>query len=189
MEIWKDIPDYEGIYQVSNKGNVKSLSRVLIFSDGRVYRFSEKILKISPVGEGKYPTIHLYRDGVRKTLSIHKIVAQVFIPNPENKKTVNHKNGNKFDNRVENLEWMTYQENNNHAICNGLNKGTPYGVLSKLTRLNEDQILELYGNWKSKTQGKFGTKYFADKFNLSENTIRSYIKNKDRVLTQINKGE
>ncbi len=126
-EIWKDIPGYEGLYQVSDLGRVKSLERWQynpLCKNNEQY-ISEKIKKQSERKQkGKiqsYLTVNLYKNNVGKSFYVHRLVAQAFIPNPENKETVNHINGDKHDNRAVNLEWNTYTENNNHAYITGLN--------------------------------------------------------------------
>ena len=106
MEIWKDIEGYEGLYQVSNKGRVKSL-----------YKGSERILRPGIDRYGYYK-IMIYKDSVRKTFKLHRLVAQAFIPNPENKPQVNHKDENKLNNCVNNLEWSTAKENSNYGSRN-----------------------------------------------------------------------
>ena len=110
-EIWVDVKEYEGLYQVSNLGRIKSLYRVVV-RKGRNYTISEKILK-STLGEF-YSVVGLYKNGKLKTFRIHKLVAIHFLENPENKATVNHINGIKTDNRVCNLEYSTHRENTNH---------------------------------------------------------------------------
>lgn len=105
-EQWHNIPQYEGIYQVSNLGNVKNLKN--------------KILR--PMNDGNYLNIDLYKNGKRKRYKIHRLVAETFIPNPENKSQVNHIDGNKLNNCIENLEWCTPKENTRHAFKTGLAK-------------------------------------------------------------------
>ena len=109
MEIWKDIEGYEGLYQVSNLGRVKSLN----------YKCTkeEKILKLMSDKDG-YLYVNLYKEGKRKTYKVHRLVAKAFIPNPENKLEVNHKDEDKTNNKVENLEWMTCKENINYGTRN-----------------------------------------------------------------------
>ena len=111
-EIWKDIKGYEGKYQVSNKGNIKSLKQ---FNKRGV----DLIIKLGKNNTG-YTIVRLTKNNKLKTPLVHRLVAQAFIPNPDNKPQVNHKNGNKADNTVENLEWVTRSENQKHAYETGL---------------------------------------------------------------------
>ena len=98
-EVWKDIEGYEGLYEVSNLGRVKSL-----------HGLSEKIMKNSN-GSGGYQKLSLTKNKIPKNFFVHRLVAQAFIPNPESKPEVNHIDEDKTNNRVDNLEWMTHIEN------------------------------------------------------------------------------
>lgn len=113
MDEWFDIPGYEGKYIINSKGVVRSLKN----NKGNPCNV---ILKHR---NGTYPFVVLYMNGKRKTSSIHRLLAIAFIPNPENKSQVNHKDGDKWNFNLENLEWCTPQENIRHAIKMGLNVG------------------------------------------------------------------
>ena len=104
-EIWKDIPGYEGLYQVSNMGSVKSLIR-------------NKILKQNILS--CYYQVRLYKNNIWKVKYVHRIVAECFIPNTDNKSCINHIDCNKLNNIVSNLEWCTSSENQKHALANNL---------------------------------------------------------------------
>lgn len=119
MEIWKDIPDFEGKYQISNFGRVKSMLRYQVFSKGGKIEIPEKIRK--PILNSEYLniTLSISKNNIRMK-RIHILVATCFIPNPENKPQVNHKDGDKLNNHVDNLEWVTSSENLQHAYDTGL---------------------------------------------------------------------
>jgi len=110
-EIWKPIDGYE-YYEVSNLGNVRSVSH----QTKNPRRFREgRVLAQAKVSNG-YMHVSLTQEGKKKKSAlVHRLVAKAFVPNPDNKKTVNHKNGDKEDNRAENLEWCTHSENSKHA--------------------------------------------------------------------------
>lgn len=112
VEDWKDIPGYKGLYRVSSFGRIKSLKKNII---------------MKPILQSNgYCHIGL-NNGVQKQFRLHRIIANTFIPNPENKPQVNHKDGNKQNNRIENLEWNTPKENMNHAMRTGLNRPSMIG--------------------------------------------------------------
>ena len=113
QEIWKPIKGYEGLYEVSNLGRVKSLNRY--------HHRHENILKNKITKDGYYETT-LVKNGKSKFIRSHRLVALTFIDNPLNKTEVNHKDGNKLNNFVGNLEWVTSSENQLHAYRTGLQK-------------------------------------------------------------------
>ena len=115
-EIWRDIKGYEGLYQVSNLGNVKSLPRLLIYSDGQKHYYKEKILKPTNHSRG-YLKVILCDNGIHKQFYVHRLVAEAFIPNPFNLPQVNHIDEDKTNNRVSNLEWCDSQYNNNYGTA------------------------------------------------------------------------
>lgn len=109
-EIWKDIAGYEGLYQVSNLGRVKSLAKLC----GHRPK-GETILNIQDIRG--YKRVTLCKDNKLKKFQIHRLVGLAFIENPENKPCINHKDENKANNNVDNLEWVTWKENTNYGHC------------------------------------------------------------------------
>lgn len=125
-EIWRPIKGYEGLYEVSNLGRIKSLKRLVKKWDG--YRtVTEKILTPKTNNRG-YLRITLCKDGITKTFSPHRLVAEAFLDNPDNLPCVNHKDENPLNNVVSNLEWCTYSYNNSYGNRNNriaLSKSKP----------------------------------------------------------------
>ena len=129
MEIWKPVKNFENLYEVSNIGRVKSKNRLVsnqydINTDS--YNLSKLIkgkILVGSIGKHGYRNVCLVNEkGVKQYELVHRLVAKAFIPNPDELPCVNHKNGRKLDNRANNLEWVTYSENTNHAIKTGLRK-------------------------------------------------------------------
>lgn len=114
-EIWKDIKGYEGLYQVSDLGKIKSLAKNVKMPKGGIRKQKEKILKPNIDKDG-YFRVALTTNKKRKDYYVHRLVAQTFIKNTNNKNQVNHKDGNKQNNSIDNLEWCTVKENIHHAI-------------------------------------------------------------------------
>lgn len=119
MEEWKDIPNCKG-YQASNNGKVKSISRVVWNGKG-YYTIPEKILKPTIHKQG-YEYLNLCINGKTKRVFVHRLVAETFIDNSNNYPIINHKDENKQNNNVDNLEWCTYEYNNNYGTHKGINK-------------------------------------------------------------------
>jgi len=118
-EIWKDIEGYEGLYLISNFGRVKSLPKT--WWNGFYYvKTSEKVLRQTKDTKG-YLKVNLCKNKKHITHRVHRLIANAFIENPLNKPYINHINGNKEDNSISNLEWVTHQENVKHAQDTGLN--------------------------------------------------------------------
>lgn len=129
-EVWKDIEDYEGLYQVSNFGRVKRVE-------------TGRILKGCKNTDG-YHRVILYKNSVSSTKTIHRLVAQAFIPNPENKSDVNHIDEDKANNNVNNLEWSTRKENINHGTRNERNSKTQ-SIPIIATNIKTGESTEFYG--------------------------------------------
>lgn len=111
-EVWKDVAGYEGYYKVSNQGNVYSVERII-----RGKKYGGLVLKPIYNKDG-YVRVYLYENGIMQTKSIHRLVAEAFIPNPNNYLEINHKDEDKTNNYVENLEWCTREHNINHGTRN-----------------------------------------------------------------------
>ena len=117
-EVWKDIKGYEGLYQVSNMGRVKSLGRTVSIKNGFKRAVRERILRPCTDGSG-YLVVNFYNgSGKRKAFLVHRLVCEAFHENSQNKPEVNHINEDKLDNRACNLEWVTRKENINHGTRN-----------------------------------------------------------------------
>jgi len=115
IEIWEDIENYEGLYQVSNTEKVRSLPRTIKHKNGALMPFKGGIIKFRKDKDG-YSIFDLHKEGKAKTVRAHRIVAIGFVPNPLNKPEVNHKDGVRTNIKPENLEWATRSENNLHAF-------------------------------------------------------------------------
>jgi len=172
-EFWKDIKGYEGFYQLSNFGNIKSVNRCIIRSNGRKQTF--KGIKLSPsMSKIGYYVIALQKKGYIKRHYIHRLLAQTFIQNIDNKPYINHINGIKSDNRLENLEWCTHFENMLHSRLIGLNMVIGQkGENHSQSKLTNNQVLEIKNKLKSGARGF----ELAKEYNVSQSTICG-IKNK-----------
>lgn len=166
MEIWKDVEGYEGYYQVSSLGRIKSLERVVARSTGKTIVFKESILSPSSY-PGEYSRVYLFVNSKKKSKYIHRLIAQAFIPNLENKPEVNHKDGDKSNNNKSNLEWATRSENMRHAVDTKLliNKRGEEVHTAKLT---EEGVLKIREMLKS---GVLSDKEIASMFGIKTNTL------------------
>lgn len=144
-EIWKDIPEYEGLYQVSNLGRIKSLPRK---NNKRI--INKEIIKVFTKLPNGYLKVGLSKNGKTKYYFVHRLVAEVFIPNLENKPCVNHKDCNRKNNDVSNLEWVTHKENNSykdHHLKRNISSVIYY---LKRDYYNEKEIIEFAEKLKQK---------------------------------------
>lgn len=160
-EIWKDIEGYEGLYQVSNLGRIKSF----IKWNGHKYIKEVRIINPYKNYSDKYyfrSVIKLYKNGEKKDFKVHRLVAQAFIPNPNDYPIINHIDGNPLNNKVDNLEWCTQKYNVNHALENELK-------INKINTIDRDTMLELLNKgYDYKTISKI--------LGIATGTVFNYIK-------------
>lgn len=140
-EIWKDIKDYEDIYQVSNTGRVRSLDHYITFYDSKMGHDVTKLIKgrllKQRIGKLGYDVVILCKSGDRKDKKVHRLVAEAFIPNPNNYPHINHKDEVKHNNSVDNLEWCTQYYNINYG-----NRNISYSIPIVQLDLNDNIIKE-----------------------------------------------
>lgn len=148
-EVWKDIEGYDGCYQVSNLGRVKSLERFKENVLSGLIKVHEKFMcKRDRCG---YSHVSLCKNGIKKHLKVHRLVAIAFIQNPENKQQINHIDGNRKNNNVNNLEWATPSENAKHAFRIGLNKPSHLGKFGYNNHLSKEVYQhDINGNFLKK---------------------------------------
>lgn len=169
----KEIEGYEGLYAVTEDGKVLSLERIDPLGRHKKAFYLKQDFKVS-----RYCHVRLCKNTVIKNYDVHRLVAQAYIPNPDNYPQINHKNGIKKDNRVENLEWCTSQQNIIHAWETSLNRHRK-GIESATHKLNESQVIEIrkiYEHKKSiKWQQMLDT---ASKFGVTGSCIYSIVHRK-----------
>ena len=163
LEIWVDIKGHEG-YQVSSYGRVRSKDRICYHVQyGQVVARKHKgrILSQNDNGHG-YLTVQLGRGN---RLYVHRLVAEHFIPNPNGYEEINHRNANKQDNRVDNLEWCDRRQNIDHSVKNGV---TPRGSRVWASLLREDQVREIK---ELLLKGKITQSEIAEMFGVSQQCV------------------
>lgn len=182
MEVWKDINGYEGYYQVSNLGNVKSLNRVITMKDGRKKTLKERSIPINKFTNG-YLYVKLYKDSKCFHFSIHRLIAIHFLDGySELKNEINHKDGNKENNSIDNLEWCSRSENVKHAFSTGLRVGIgKIGQENNSSKLTNEQVLEI-----KSLKGKMTGNKVAKKYSVSHPVIYSIWNNKTWTHIQPN---
>lgn len=175
-EIWKDIKGYEGIYQISSHGRLKSLSRPLIYKDGRKGTLKEIIL-IGAVASNGYRIVSL---GKKEKKTMHRLVAETFMPNEYERTTINHKDGNKLNNRLDNLEWNSYKQNNDHARNKELNN--QHGENTNFSKFG-DQVVNALRKVHKETN--FTYVKLAELFDMSPSTVKDIVSNKSRKKNSV----
>lgn len=155
QEVWKDVKGFKGLYQVSNLGNVKRLISERVFAERLIGRTIDRYGYVKRV---------LSKKGKNNYFTEHRLVAIAFINNPDNKATVNHINGIKTDNRVENLEWNTSKENKQHAVITGITNKK--GINHHKCKLTEEQVHEIRKIGFSQTRMSLSKKYEVSRTNI-----------------------
>lgn len=173
-EIWKDVVDYEGVYQVSSLGVIRSVDRIYSAACGKVVNKKGRTIKSHPEHRG-YMQITLCLNGTRKTMKVHRIVLEAFTDVSSRKETVNHKNGIKSDNRLVNLEWNTLSENVRHAFNTGLNIAAR-GENNSRAKLKESDVIDIKRNC---TLTPFDLNKFATKYSITKQAIRLIVQDKN----------
>lgn len=165
MEVWKDVKGFEGVYQVSNRGRLKSLPRQFTRSNGFIMTIKKRILK-TYINTNGYEC-GAFQNGKRtKPVRVHRLVALHHIPNPHNKYAVNHIDGHKTNNNASNLEWVTKSENEKHAHSIGLKDGK--GEKHSQSKLTNKDVIYI------RTQkGKQTSRCLANKYNVGYSAIIS----------------
>lgn len=172
-EEWKEIPEYQGIYEASNFGNIRSLDKTINCNGSKIIR-KGKTLSLFQKKSNGYLHVNLYREARKsKSYRVHRLIGITFIGNPPTKKhQINHINGIKYDNRVENLEWCTAKENISHSNKLGLRGNT-----AKERKITWEQVEEI----RKKIDENHTQQSIADEYGVSRQLI-GYIKNGKRRL-------
>lgn len=173
VEIWKDIEGYEGLYQVSNLGYVKSLARQ-IMNHGTTYLSKERILKFGIDSNG-YALVVLSKFNKHQSVRVHRLVATAFVYNQNHQNIVNHIDGNKLNNVYTNLEWTTSSENNSHAYKSGLKiAAKKTGRISPLRKLTYSQAKEIKNLYRT---NKYSRKQISKILNIPRHLINDVLSN------------
>ena len=174
-ETWKPVAGYEGLYEVSDLGRVRSLDMFQFRSNGWVectFRVKGRVLKPYRTGKGEgYQTVELHKNGKGTNKKVHRLVAEAFIPNPEFLPEVNHIDGDKNNNVVSNLEWASGKDNMRHAYNTGLH---PSGERVRNAKLTCEQVKSIRQEYRPNTRG-LGVKSLAKKYGVGSSTIRNIL--------------
>ena len=166
-EEWKDIKGFEGAYMISNYGRVLSLPR-------QGTRTTEPVLRSISMTHDGYPRVRLLFKGKDKTVRVHRLVAEAFLDNPEGKETVNHIDGNKENNRADNLEWADRHEQMLHAYKKGLKEGMK-GSDNPYSKLSPEQVEAIRNEYVPQSK-EHGTVALGKKYGVNNSTIGNIVR-------------
>lgn len=172
-EIWRDIDEYEGYYQISNLGNVKSLPRVIVRDNGRIHTVREKILKPGK-DRGGYQFVILSKDGKTKTYTIHRLVASAFLENPNNYEQVNHIDEDKTNNVVSNLEWCDAKYNMNYGTRTERQVKSQSKQVAQIDK-NTGEIIKIWESTMECERNGFNSGNISKCCNGKRNSHKGYI--------------
>ena len=163
-EVFDDLIGYEESYQISDKGRIFTKRRL----DGNRIIYGRELHPV--ITKDGYLKVGLTTNGITKKFYVHRLVASQFIENPQNLPQVNHKDGNKLNNNVSNLEWCTKEQNQNHAVENNLMQ---HGEARPSSKLTEKDVLEIY-----KLKGILSGEEIGKRYGVSKNTINVILRGK-----------
>jgi len=179
-EIWKDVQDYEGFYQVSNKSEIRSVDRYIYCTRNKSYSLMKGRILKQTFG-GNYYGVTLTKDNNKKYKLVHRLVAELFIANSENKSEVNHIDGNKKNNKLNNLEWVTHKENESHASRLNLKAN---GENHHNSKFKNNDIINIYKTYHNKLKT---LSQLAKKYNVAYTTIDYIVSKKywKKILMEV----
>lgn len=177
-EKWRDIPGYEGYYQVSSLGNVRSVDRVVNRAGGTTVQLKGKILSQAMSGKCGYPTVTLVKDGIQKSFKVHYLVATTFLRRLAHHTQIDHIDTNRHNNNVSNLRWCTNKENCNNPITKERQKSAQIGKKQPQSQIDK-RVLKLRGQKRSAEQCKNlrmgnGRNHAVVQFNMDGTLLKEY---------------
>lgn len=184
VEVWRDIKGYEGLYQVSNYGRVKSLARIT----PRRHIPKKEIIRCLSVDKDGYLCVNLCKEGIVKVYKVHRLVGEAFLDNPLNLPLINHINGIKNDNRVSNLEWIDASGNAIHAFRTGLRcspRISLYGEKNHHCKLSDADCEAIRA---LKREFNYTNKHLSEMFNIGTTQIGRIINGEQRVKGSVRIG-
>lgn len=168
MERWKSVKGFEGAYEVSDRGHVRSLARITANSSGGTRLWPARMLSPTPAKKTGYCNLRLHANGESRSTSVHRLVAEAFVPNPQNKPEVNHKDSNRANNHAGNLDWMDESEQQHHAFKYGFKVGAR-GTKQWMSRLTVAKVRAIRKRFSTgESQSKLAAEYGVCQTHVSD---------------------